>query len=424
MRSVHRTVLGLSCAWLLSCPASAQADVQDAAVPAPAGVRVYLDCSDDCFEEYLRSELEWIDFVRQPQDADIHVLTTTADTGGGGIERVLRLVGLGRWAHVEHELRAVSPPAEPEDAQRDRVRDAIVVGVLGFLARSGLPSDLEIAVASTASGPSRTVASDPWDAWVFTIGTDNELESEESSRVWNWQFEATADRVTNDWKIGFGASIEQEKETFDLDEDEPFSVARRERQGDWFVAKSLGDHWSFGLDGDLDSSTFDNIRLRAGVMPMVEFNLFPYRQYATRQLRVEYGVGAEHSRYNEVTLFDKMRETLGRHEVSVTLDQRQPWGTVQAGVEWSQYLHDLGISRLEFDGTVSIRLARGFSVEFEGSASRIRDQLSLPRRGATPEEVLLRLRQLQSGHEVNLTFGLSYSFGSIFNSIVNPRFGR
>ena len=57
-------------------------------------------------------------------------------------------------------------------------------------------------------------------------------------------------------------------------------------------------------------------------------------------------------------------------------------------------------------------------------ASRIRDQLFLPLRGATPEEVLLRLRRLQSGYEYGFRFGLTYTFGSIFSSIVNPRFGR
>jgi hypothetical protein len=57
------------------------------------------------------------------------------------------------------------------------------------------------------------------------------------------------------------------------------------------------------------------------------------------------------------------------------------------------------------------------------NASRIRDQLSLPRRSATPEEVLLRLRELQSGYEVSAAFGVTYSFGSLFNNVVNPRFG-
>ena len=53
----------------------------------------------------------------------------------------------------------------------------------------------------------------------------------------------------------------------------------------------------------------------------------------------------------------------------------------------------------------------------------MRDQLSLPLRGATEEEVLLRLRRLQSGYEYGFGVSLTYTFGSIFSSIVNPRFG-
>jgi hypothetical protein len=76
------------------------------------------------------------------------------------------------------------------------------------------------------------------------------------------------------------------------------------------------------------------------------------------------------------------------------------------------------------DGEVSLRLARGRSVGAEVSASRIRDQLSLPARGATDEEILLRLRELQSGYQYSVSFNLTYTFGSIFSSVVNPRFGQ
>ena len=124
-----------------------------------------------------------------------------------------------------------------------------------------------------------------------------------------------------------------------------------------------------------------------------------------------------------MTLFDKLEETLWRHELSATLDQRQPWGSVQVGAEFSQYLHDRSFYRLEVEGDLSFRVTRGFEVELEGSASRIRDQISLPRRDATPEEVLLRLRELRSGYDLQFSIGLSYRFGSIFNNIVNPRFG-
>jgi hypothetical protein len=129
-------------------------------------------------------------------------------------------------------------------------------------------------------------------------------------------------------------------------------------------------------------------------------------------------------KYYEETLFGKTSETLPNHELSLTYEQRERWGSLEARTEWSQYLHDLEQSRLELDGELSLRLARGLSVAAEVNASRIRDQLGIPARGATPEEVLLRLRQLQSGYEYRLSMSLTYTFGSIFSSVVNPRFGQ
>jgi hypothetical protein len=234
----------------------------------------------------------------------------------------------------------------------------------------------------------------------------------------------SGDRVTEHWIFSFGIEADQENETFDLDEDDPFDVTQRERSFNWFVAKSLGPHWSLGLDGNVESSTFGNTKFSSSAAPAIEFSVFPYADYATRQLVFQYEIGVERARYNEVTLFGKLQETLGRHELSLRLDQRQPWGSLDGGVEFSQYLHDRKLYRVEVDGEVSLRIARGFEVDLEGSASRIRDQISLPRRGATQEEVLLRLRELQSGYEVRFSVGISYSFGSLFNNVVNPRFGR
>jgi len=393
-----------------------------AAQETPPRLRVYPDC-DNCFQDYLRNEIRWVDFVRQPQDADVQILSTDRETGGGGIEVTLRFVGLGRFAGTEYELRAVTPPGETEDVRRRGVLRAVSVGLLAFMARDGLPPGISLEVESDDEEASRQATRDPWNFWVFSLGADFEHEAEETSRDTSWEFEATADRVTDNWKISFGASIQEQRERFDLDENEPREFTRQERRFDWFLAKSLGPHWSFGIEGDTQSSTFENISFLVGAAPAIEFNVFPYEQYATRQLRIGYGIGVEHSRYYEETLYGLFRETRPLHQFAVTLDQRQPWGTLQVGVEWSQYLHDLSKNRLEVDGELSFRITRGLSVEIEGSASRVHDQLSLPRRGADPEEILLRLRELQSGYEVSLSVGLSYSFGSIFNNIVNPRFG-
>jgi hypothetical protein len=172
------------------------------------------------------------------------------------------------------------------------------------------------------------------------------------------------------------------------------------------------------------SSTFNNNRFSVTAAPAVEYSVFPYSEYATRELRIQYNAGLARERYHEISIFGKLRETLWRHELSATLDQRQPWGSLRAGFEFSQYVHDWSKYRLEGNGNMNIRLTRGLSLNANGSASRVRDQLSLPLRDATDEEVLLRIRQLQSGFQVRFSFGVTYSFGSIFNNVINPRFGN
>lgn len=400
----------------------------DRAAPADTRLRVYLE-SCGCFESFVREEVDWVDFVRQPQDADVQVLGTTVQTGSGGAERTLRFVGAGRFAGVDFPLRAVTLPGEPEDGQRRAVLATMQIGLLTFAARDGMPEGFRVEVDAPAGAAAAAPLRDPWNFWVLELGAEGAVQAEETRRETEWEFSVEADRVTHNWVVDFRADVEAQNESFDLDEDDEGDRRRVEvKRSEWatrlFIARALGDNWSFGIDSDVQSSTFGNVELSTQVTPAIEFSVFPYSQYATRQLRIEYGVGAIHARYNEVTVFDRLRETRPRQLLSATLQQRQPWGSIESRVEWSQYLHDLSLSRLEFDGEVSLRLIRGLSLDVGGSASRIRDQISLPRRGATPEEVLLRVRELQSGYEIRFSVGVSYTFGSIFNNIVNPRFGR
>ena len=128
-------------------PASGQTQTpQPQAVTNPSKqaqrLRVFLDCND-CFSEYLRGEIDWVDFVRQAQDADVHLFSSTRETGGGGREYTLRFVGAGRFQGKDKELRAVSITGDPEDVRRQGVFDAVRVGLLGYMAIDGLPPGLE-----------------------------------------------------------------------------------------------------------------------------------------------------------------------------------------------------------------------------------------------------------------------------------------
>jgi hypothetical protein len=414
-------------AMLSAAEESAAAARQAAAPPAQASaatarqLKLFLDC-EACYQDYLRSEITFVDFVRDRTEADLHVLITRAGTAGRGGEYSVQFIGLGSLAGTTQTLRTVTTTSDTDDIIRRQIATAVRVGVLQFLAREPLPPGLAVSVR-TEAGPAAASA-DRWNKWVFSVRGSASFEGEESSRERQLGLELSADRITADWKATFGAEIDHATEEFDLDEEDPVHVERRERDVNVLVVNGLGEHWSIGASAEVESSTFDNTKLSVALAPAVEFNVFPYSSYTRRQLRLLYAAGVERNTYYETTLFGKDAETLPAHAISIAYEQREPWGSLQARTEWSQYLHDLSKTQLELEGELSLRVARGLSVSAEVNASRIRDQLALPARGATPEEILLRIRRIQSGYEYRAGISITYTFGSIFSAVVNPRFGQ
>jgi len=108
--------------------------------------------------------------------------------------------------------------------------------------------------------------------------------------------------------------------------------------------------------------------------------------------------------------------------IRAALRLQQPWGSLGKSVNFSQQLRDPDEYSLGVGANADVRLFRGFSFNVFGDYSRIHDQISLRKGTASTEDVLLRLRQLKSNYSYFVGFGFSYSFGSIFNSIVNPRY--
>jgi hypothetical protein len=395
-------------------------------------LRVFLDCptrQDDeagegCFEDFLREDVEIVDYVRDRADADVHVLVTRAVTSARGTEFTLSFLGQAARASLSRTLTITTEASDSEDEVRRRLASALTLGLLGFVASDALPDGLQVSAELSATEAVVAADADPWNRWIISVNGFGEVEAEESTRESDWGLSVGADRITPDWKISIGAEFNQSSEAFDLEEGDTIEAETRSREMSWLVVRAAGEHWSFGGRGQLRSSTFDNTELDVELAPAVEWNFFPYSMYTRRQLRIQYSAGAAFRRYYEVTLFDKTEETRGRQSMSTTYEQREPWGTLQGRLEFSNYFPGLSTNRLSIEGEVNLRIARGLSFTMDASASRIRDQLSLPRRGATPEEVLLRQRQLSSGFETRVDLGITYQFGSRFASIVNPRFGQ
>lgn len=412
-------LLVCACVWGLASRASAQAGPP---APAPALLRIYLDCNF-CDSEYLKTEIKFVDYMRDRKDADVHVLVTTENTGGGGTAWTLKFIGLNTFEGHTHTLTFSTERNATNDDQRKEIARVLKIGLVAYASGTPAIKSLNVTYTQPVAASAAAKKKDPWNYWVFRLSTNGNLSGEASSNNRSFRFNGSANRTTDNWKISLSANRSENRSSYDLGNGERFKSKQSSWGGSSTIVKSAGPRLSFGARSNASGSTFSNQDLALSVMPGVEFDFFPYRESSRRSLTLSYSAGVVHNNYTKETIFDKMAETLPRHSMGLSLGLRQPWGSISSSVDFSQHLNKLDRTNLGLFGSADVRLFKGFSFNVFGNYSRIRDQISLKKGSASTEDVLLRLRQIRSGYSYFMGFGVSYSFGSIFNSVVNPRYG-
>lgn len=420
----------LALALLVAAPAWAHGQepaAADSAVAGPNGtLRVFLDCTDRriCDFDFFRREIPFVDYVRNRQDADVHVLITSQSTGAGGRSFTLDFLGRGRLEGVEDRLTLSTPPEQAEEETLERLSRSIELGLARYVARTPAAERIRLVMTDTAgeAPTASTAEDDAWNFWVFRATIRGEVEAEDRSNSLSGFARLSANRVTEALKIELSVDGEYEEENFEVDDTTTVTSIQRNYEVESLAVWSLGGHWSAGAEATLGHSDFRNRQAAVRLAPALEYNLFRYDESERQQLTFLYSVGLNRFDWQEETIFGRTSETRVDQSLRTSLAVKQPWGEAGGEVEARTFLDDLGRNRVDARAFVSLRLFRGLSLDLSGEASRIRDQINLPAGDATEEEILLEIRELQTGFEYEFSFGFSYTFGSIFNNVVNPRF--
>ena len=119
----------LACVLASVCPSSLVAG-QQSSQQSNGRLKVYLDCNN-CDGDFIRDEVDIVEYVRDPAEADVHVIVTSSETGSGGLERSVALLGLGRFKGMDFKLRALSERSTRTHSGRPR--DPITMGILNIL---------------------------------------------------------------------------------------------------------------------------------------------------------------------------------------------------------------------------------------------------------------------------------------------------
>lgn len=385
---------------------------------------VFLDCDRrTCDTNYIRTEVTFVNYMRDRENADIHVIVTRRRTGSGGYEYTLNFIGLKQYKGQDATLKYFSKSTDTESQIREGLVNILKQGLIPYVSDTPLAEYISISYQGAGTAPAKTMI-DKWDHWVFSVSVRGNMNMEALYKRYNYSLSLSSNRTTEDLKFRFWANTNYDERQYKVEEEGTITSIRDRKTMFTQLVKSINSHWSAGIFARMYSSTYDNADLFGTIGPAVEFNIFPYEMSMRRELRVQYRLNLSYRNYNETTIFDKNKENLFQQTMQVILEVKEPWGSAGVQLEGSTFLHDFSKNNMKFEAGLNLRVFKGFSFNISGEYSRVRDQLSLPREAASKDEILLEIKRLATTYDFQLRMGFNYSFGSIYSNVVNPRFGN
>jgi len=396
-------------------------------------IRVFLDCQGrvrGCDRDFIVTEVNFVNWMRDRFDADVQVLVASLTNGGGGTENTVFFIGRRKFAGMSDTLVLNTLPNDPDDRLRRELSRVLKLGLTRFVARSAIASRIQVSYVSPFGSRQQASAvnlKDRWNLWTYTSNFNAFVRAEDQQQSVNGSLAFSANRATANWKMNFSVSGNVNNQRFKIPTTPTrpgFTVINEQRtyNANSLIVRSLSSHWSAGMKVGAGYSDFLNQDVAIRAQPAVEFNVFPWTEQTRRQLTFLYNVGPNYYNYQRTTVLDQDAETRFSQQLTASLVARQQWGSSNVSLDWLNYLHDFSRYALTLSGNVDLRIGRGFSLNVGGSAARINDQIYLPRAGNTEEEILLQRQALQTGFRITTNIGVRYTFGSIYNTIVNQRF--
>ena len=415
--------------------ASRPAAAPDSLTLQSQAIRVFLDCQGrarGCDRDFLVTEINFVNWVRDRFDSEVQILAQGLTNGGGGIEYTISFIGHNRFEGMADTLTLNTLPNDADDRIRRELARVFKLGLTRFVARSPIAARVQVAyTAPFGTQRQQQVGAanlkDKWNLWTYTTNFNTFVRAEDRQQLVNGSLSLSANRSTADWKMNFSVSgnINEAKFKIPGTVSRPaFTVTNEQRTYNMnsLIVRSLSSHWSAGMKVGVGYSDFLNQDAVVRFQPAVEYNVFPWTEQTRRQLTLLYNIGPNYYDYQRTTVYDQDYETRFSQQVTASYVARQQWGTLNMSLDWLNYLHDFERHALTFTSNADLRLGRGFSLNINGSAARVRDQIYLPRAGNTEEEILLQRQALQTGFRITTNIGIRYTFGSIYNTIVNQRF--
>jgi hypothetical protein len=388
-------------------------------------LRVFIDCQTFCDQDYIKRELPFVDYVNDRFQANVYLLVTSQRTGSGGREYKLQFDGQEKFVGLSETKSYVRQATATDDEDRKQAVEVIKLGLLPYLLKTDKAKDLIVSFKGAEKKETETAtapAEDPWSFWVFNLSLSGNFNGDKNYSNKRINSQISASRVTDKSKTDFSVFANKSHNRFGQGDAE-FTYSNERYGINNTTVWSLTPHLSAGGYFSAQRSDFSNYDLDLSLTPAIEYNFFPYSESNNRYIGLMYKVGPRYMNYREETIFSEMEELRMHQSLSLDVSYNQKWGQVSGSTSYSHFFHDFTKKRVSFSGYADIRLVKGLSFNVGGSYAIQRDQLNIIKGKVSDQDLLTRRRQLDSNYNFFVHFGIRYRFGSLFNNVVNPRFG-
>tara|TARA_Y100000310_G_scaffold345450_1_gene465143 strand:+ start:2549 stop:3655 length:1107 start_codon:yes stop_codon:yes gene_type:complete len=367
----------------------------------------------------MRQNITFLDHVRDQDLAEIYVLVNTSGNPSTVIYEI-EYTGKGRFEGIDNKFSVNYSKTLTGNEIRDLLKETLMKGFIPYLLHTDQADQLELVLHELPETTTEKIE-DPWNNWIFGVRGNMDMEHQDTREEFNYSIGFDGDKVTEHWRVRLDGFYNKNTLKITESDNSSFTSIRDRKFLGGSIVKSLGNHWSAGVFGDVGTNSVDNFKLKSAVAPAIEYSLFDYKEVLTREITFAYQLNYNTQKYLETTIFDVIKDHYYTQSVSMNLRYRKNWGSIFSSVRASHFLDDPSKNRLSINNWASVRVFKGFSVRVNADFQVIRDQINLPKGEASLEDIILQQRALATTSKLNLGVGMSYTFGSIFNNVLNTR---
>ena len=377
-------------------------------------LKAYLDCR--CDQNYLKQQTSFLEHVRDQNLADIEIFILDVRNPTGTRTFEIKVDGNNEYQEISSSTFVSGYANDTSSTLRDKLLNKLKLALIPFLDKASY----NIKVDVDSNFDDLTVNDDKWKNWVFELSGSYNDDKEESRKTNRYELEFEIDKLTPEWRIGMEIKRNESNGKF-FSNDKVYTSNRKTTSISGRVVRSISDHFSAGIFSSAYQNTYENIDFNRYIAPAIEYSFYPYKDVLSKEITLAYRIGIGKRNYIEKTIYGYEKQKLSSQTLSLNIRFRQKWGNISSYLNATQFLNDGTKKRFSLRSDLDLRVFEGLAVRFSGNVNLIREQYSLAAVSTSIEELLLQQRQIATDYRTNFSVGLSYTFGSIYNSVINTR---